>query len=200
MEFKRLLFTTFFAGICMVACTCGQAKSINKTLSTAINAEQLAKHEGYLLMYINVEGSAASIEFSKINTKRDTYVTSTPTSFTHNYKIELKQITKGFYVIPLLTGVYQITRVNAPFYDLPYWLDTENKTKWRFAIEENHLNFIGEMYIAKERDTNNVDVHLLNRFATYQKQITNEFSKMISIYPLRLKPGYQDEYLIELEK
>ena len=177
-----------------------QGKNVTKVLSLPASAPDLAKNQGYLLVYVNVDGSAPSINFSKVNTKKTDFLVTAPRSFTRDFTLDLKNTIPGFYVVPMFAGVYQITRVNAPFYDLPYWLATENQAKWRFGIEENHINFIGEIYIAKERASNTIDVRLLNRFATYQDQILDELITMPVKLTLVIKPGYQDEFLQALEK
>jgi hypothetical protein len=199
MNVRNGLLVVFI--VCSIFLSDGaQGKNLIKTLSLPVSAPVLEKGQGYLLVYINVNGSAPSIELSKVNTKKTDFLVTEPSSFTRDYTLDLKNITPGFYVVPMLAGIYQITRVNAPFYDLPYWLATEKQAKWRFGIEENHVNFIGEIYIAKERGTNTIDVNLLNRFATYRKQILNELLTMPVKLPLVIKPGYQDEFLRALEK
>lgn len=176
------------------------AKAIVKKLSMAQQVAPLAKKQGYLLVYVNVDGVAPSIEFSKVKTTKTDVIVGEANGYSKDYRLDLKQLKPGFYLVPMFSGIYQITRVNAPFYDLPYWLGTGNKAKWRFAIEANKVNFIGEIFIAKERGTNNIDVHLLNRVAKYYPEIKQQLAMLAEPLPLALKMGYQDPFLQELEK
>lgn len=198
MDIKKLLLTMFFSACCVLLGEHAQGQSISKNLSVALNVPELIENQGYLMVYVNVEGIAPSLELSKINTNKTDFINVENFSFSKDYRINLKNVLPGFYFIPMLAGVYQITRINAPFYDLPYWLPTEKQAKWRFAIEKDHINFIGELYIAKERETNEIDIHLFNRFAMYQKQINSELAVMAKNLPLKIKPGYPDEFLQEL--
>lgn len=200
MDVKKIICLLFFILYSILSGSHALAKLTVKQLSTVSTVPELIKNQGYLLVYINVEGTAPSIEFSKLKTNRTDFWVTKSFSYSNNYRLDLKQVTPGLYFIPMLAGIYQITRINAPFYDLPYWLSTEKQAIWRFAVEKNKINFIGEIYIAKERGTNEVDVNLFNRFATYQKQIISEVEKLPTRFPLALKPGYQDEFLHEFEK
>ncbi len=177
-----------------------QAKAYIKTLTTSANLEPLQKNQGYLVLYLDVNGSAPSIEFKKMKArkanKKGYLVSSDKISFTNNtYTIALKDKKKGIYLVPLLAGLYQITRVNAPYYDLPYWLPTENNKTWRFSIKKGQLNFIGELNIARERGTNFIDVKLYNRFATHKAEIDAALHQLYKDFPLSLSVGYRDDFL-----
>jgi hypothetical protein len=150
------------------------------------------------MLYVNVSGIAPSLQFSKIKTKKTNYLLSDEEiSYGRDYFLDLKDIKQGFYFVPMFAGVYQMTRVNAPFYDLPYWLSTKNESEWRFAVEESHINFIGEINIAKERGKDSLNIHLLNRTATYHAEILEQIALMPQQLPLKAKPGYRDDFLIE---
>lgn len=187
-----------------------------KSLSNISSLTPLRGLQGYLVVYIDVSGVAPSIEFSRINTRKldvipqnkkikfaNQYIVSLKDpkiKLTSKYTINLKDLEKGFYYLPLIEGVYQVTKVNVPFYDLPYWLPTENASQWRFSIHRGKFNFIGELNVAKERSTNVVDVNLYNRIATYQEQLKKELKQVQGPYELIATPGYRDEFFEELER
>lgn len=180
--------------------TTAQAKEYIKELTTSDNLVPLQKNQGYLVLYLNVNGSAPSIEFKKIKSRKANkkgYLLSTDKmSFTNNtYTIALKDKKEGIYLVPLLAGLYQITRVNAPYYDLPYWLPTENNKTWRFSIKKEQLNFIGEINIARERGTNFINVNFYNRLATHKAEIDTALNQLYTDFPLSLSVGYRDDFL-----
>ena len=173
-----------------------QAKEYIKDLTTSADLLPLQKKQGYLVLYLDVNGSAPSIEFKKIKTTKKSYLNSNDKiSFSNKYTITLKNKKKGVYLVPLLAGLYQITRVNAPYYNLPYWLPTENNKTWRFNIKKGQLNFIGELNIARERGTNFIDVNLYNRLATHKAEIDAALHQLYKDFPLSLSVGYRDDFL-----
>ena len=176
------------------------AKEIAKKLYKVDELPAISEKQGYLMVYVNVDGIAPSLNIAKVDTKNTDFVVGKTDDFTKKYRVELKQKAPGFYFIPMFSGVYQVTRVNAPFYDLPYWLDTDNQADWRFAIVAGKVNFAGEIYIAKERGTLVIDVHLFNHFAIYHEQIFKEMEQVPSTLSFAVKPGYQDDFFKELEK
>jgi|GEM_PF-1930453 len=196
MDFRKILILVIIIGFSLNAFA--KSNDVMKQLSQAPDVPALSKKQGYLMLYVNVSGIAPSIQFSKVKTRKTNYILSDEEiSYGRDYFLDLKDVKQGFYFVPMLAGVYQITRVNAPFYDLPYWLPTENKSKWRFAVEENHINFIGEINIAKERGKESLNIHLLNRTATYHAEILEQIALMPQQLPLQAKPGYRDDFLIE---
>lgn len=199
MDFKKLVAVFFLQSVLFFA-HAGSGDVI-KVLSDANNVAELKKKQGYLLVYVNVEGVAPSIEFSRINTRKtDVMLPDEKITYVKDYFLDLKNIEKGFYFIPMFAGIYQITRVNAPFYDLPYWLPTEKSANWRFAIEENAVNFIGELNIEKERGKRVINVHLFNRTALYHDELIEQISLLPIKLPLKVKAGYRDDFLMVLEK
>ena len=100
----------------------------------------------------------------------------------------------------MFAGNYQITNVNAPFYDLPFSLTTRNRASWRFAIEADKINFIGEISIAKARATNTIDVNLHPRIAVHYQRIGHELAELLTRYPLVSNLGYRDQFLTTLEQ
>lgn len=195
MDFKKILLLVVMLGFSVNALA--KNNEVIKQLKQAQDVPVLTKKQGYLMLYVNVNGIAPSLQFSKVKTQKTNYLLSDEEiSYGRDYFLDLKDVKQGFYFVPMFAGVYQITRVNAPFYDLPYWLPTKNESKWRFAIEENHINFIGEINIAKERGKDSLNIHLLNRTATYHAEILEQIALMPQQFPLKAKPGYRDDFLM----
>jgi len=202
MDFKN--FFILLLTSCFLFSISAQSANKNVILSDAKNVPELKYRQGYLLAYINAEGVAPSLEFSKVSTRKTGYMSpdekiNEKIRYTKTYFLDLKGVSKGLYFIPMVAGIYQITRINAPFYNLPYWLPTQKETKWRFVIEENYINFIGEFKIKKERGAHEIDVNLLNRIATYYDQIHEEIAILPIKYPLKNNPGYRDDFIFRQE-
>lgn len=115
------------------------------------------------------------------------------------YKIDLKNKAKGFYLTIVKKGTYQITTINAPFFGLPYRVNTQNSRIWRFSIEEDSLNYIGNFHLAAERQTQSVDTRLINRIASELTAILKLKDQLPERLPLRSGPGYRDDFLTTLE-
>ena len=197
MDFKIAKIVVLFLAVTHFS---AQSKELTKILTTAANLTPLMKNQGYLMIYVDVSGIAPSIKISKVNTKKlDIIPRAKKLSFTKDYMIDLKGLDKGFYYVPMLEGVYQITKVNTPFYDLPYWLPTENDPRWRFIIKEQQVNFAGELNIAKERAAKVIDVNLHNRLAYFLDAIKDDLNKAAVELPLNVSSGYRDEFFQELD-
>ena len=198
MDFKTFNLSFLLMLVCVFPV---YSKDYQKSLTTIESIPSLTKNQGYLVVYVDVEGIAPSIELSKINTRKLGVIPKDKkVHFTHTYTIDLKGLEKGFYYVPMFEGVYQITKVSTPFYDLPYWLPTENDLKWRFSIHKDTFNFVGELNIAKERLAKVIDVNLYNRIATHQEAIKNELKQAQGNSVLMFTPGYRDEFYQELIK
>lgn len=152
--------------------------------------EPLPRNHGYMLLGLDIGGTAPSFEYAllrgsktdrkrKIDRKRKT--------------IELKGKDNGFLLIPIRKGPYQITKINAPLFDLPFRVDTKN-SKWQFTIEPNKINYIGHLNIAKKRKSRSVDVGLSNRIATDITKISAEFSELITQYPIITSLMLRDDF------
>lgn len=168
-------------------------------LNTTTEEFKLRRSEGYALFMLNTEGVAPSIELAKIKSyslkkNRNTRELSfTETKYTVNFKGKKK----GLYLAILPAGNYQITKVNAPFYNLPYKLATDNRTTWRFSITKHHVNYIGEVVISKDRGTNFVDAKLLNRIAKNYDEI-NALTQGIN-FPLSMGTWHKDTFLSSIK-
>lgn len=146
------------------------------------------KSQGYLLIYLDVQGVAPSIEFKRLG------------SLKSSLTIDLKDLDSGYYSMLLPVGRYQIEQIKAPFYDYPYKLSTKQNASWQFVIKDNKTNFIGELNVANLRMINSIDVNLYNRFATHQKDIHTAMSSFLIAYPLVNGTGPRDDFAKELRR
>lgn len=203
MQCRLLLF--FFFQLLFVL-NVQAASGVSMILIDPERAPPLEKGMGYLLVNLDVSGTAPSLNLFKVSS--DLSSIDLPSIDQSNYArqlrsstrksksitINLKDKNQGFYVLPLPQGVYQITRVSAPYFDLPYLKSTDNTRDWRFSIEEGKLNYIGDLYIAKERTSKNITAKLRNRLASDLSTINSTLSPLLSTTPLSIGVGVRDDF------
>ncbi|SMF61124.1 hypothetical protein SAMN02745866_03963 [Alteromonadaceae bacterium Bs31] len=149
----------------------------------------LGESQGYLLIELDVGGVAPSMKYAMRRSSR---------SLGEERTLALNTIDQRFYLIKLRKGVYQVTQVLAPLYDLPYRLGAEQSSYWQFKIEPGKINYFGRLHIKPERLTDYVEIRRLNYIAASYDDI-QDYIKTNSIpYPLSLAFAYQDDYLREL--
>lgn len=169
--------------------------SLTDTLPT------LEKNYGFLLLKLTINSENATVHYARIKSSRSRYLLANDRyKLYQSQKINLNQSLNGYYVLPLPAGIYQITQIDSPFYDLPYSLNLTPHKAWRFAIEAGYLNYAGELVIAKEREQNSIDVDLLNRFAADQQELRQQTAILTATHPLRLNPGFRDDFQQALEQ
>ena len=173
-----------------------QANTSNLTLTIASELTALDPRKGYLLIDLETDSTAPSFTFKKLRSRQRYQVDkqSTSKSIT-SYKITVKNKANGLYLLSLPPGLYQITQVNVPFFNLPYKFDTDNRRHWRFYIEQGKINYIGKLAIAKTRSTSSVDVKLLNRLATDKERIDDQIARLLDTMPLVSGMGFRDDFL-----
>ena len=147
----------------------------------------LSKDHGYLLIKLDTGGEGPSFHYRQKETWRKKSI-----------KVPLGNLENGYYVLPVKQGDYQITRVDAPHYNLPFYLDIDSIPQWQFTIKAGHLNYIGQLSIEKERSTRHVNINLLNRFAQDYQQIQTAVAPVVEQYPLIINLGYRDDFQQEL--
>lgn len=152
---------------------------------------KLSDKYGLLLLDLDVGGAAPAIEIRRIFTSGSTRSPK---------PISLKDKDKGFHFISLPAGNYQIVNVNAPYFNLPYRLDTENDPHWSFTVEEGKINYLGKLIISKERNEHSVDVKLINRIATHINVLGQKFPQMTKKFPVRQAGRLNDTFLEEWRK
>lgn len=146
--------------------------------------------QGYLLLNLNIGGTAPSFKIQRLvkgklvaNDKKSALM------------ISLSGLTNGFYVIPLLRGKYQITEINAPYFNLPYRLDVATKSSWRLSILEQSINYGGMLTINKNRNATDVDISLLNRSAHDYQEILDSIPAAIATYSVTSASFFRDDVM-----
>ncbi|TQV87809.1 hypothetical protein [Aliikangiella coralliicola] len=160
------------------------------------NLEALPNGYGYLLIDVDVAGIAPSFSYVKVKSSKKNPRKKKKVKYSKNgtHVVTLKHSENGLYALPMPAGTYQITQINAPFFDLPYKLDTSTKNEWRFKIEAGKTNFAGHLSIKKERSTRYLDVNLINRFATEKERLENTLQQLLSLAPLAHGVGVRDDF------
>ena len=155
----------------------------------------LKKSEGYLLVDLLVSGIGPSFDFVKVMAKKDQrYVTNQNLRFgKQKWSISLKGKPQGLYALKLPYGVYQITQVKAPFFNLPYHMDTEKRGRWRFSIVKGEVSFIGRLLIDDKCGDEYVNIKLINRLAAdYQRIVAG--AVLLNDSPLRHAMAIRDDF------
>ncbi|MEM7613075.1 MAG: hypothetical protein AAF270_15425 [Pseudomonadota bacterium] len=111
------------------------------------------------------------------------------------YRMDLSGREAGFYLLAIPAGLYQITQVSYPYFDLPFRLSTKDQKEWRFHVEEDKTNYIGQLVVANERSRSTLDVNLLNRLATQWDQIRTDYQSLLAEFPLVSGAGSRDDFL-----
>ncbi|MCO7224144.1 hypothetical protein [Pleionea sp. CnH1-48] len=165
-------------------------------LSTIEEAASLKVGYGYLLVDLDVGGTGPSIEFVRLKTGDKLYLGQKQKYAVKGDKklIRLSQDKQGFYVTQLQEGLYQITKINAPYFDLPYKLSTDRDRRWRFSVEAGKVNYIGKLVIKKKRSTKYVGVDLVSRIATDKDRIKSLLTKLPEQVLLRHGTGFRDDF------
>ena len=110
-------------------------------------------------------------------------------------RVELAGKDLGFYFMMLPAGIYQVTEVSYPYFNLPFRLDTTREREWRFYVEEGKVNYIGQLKLARERSEDAVDVNLINRLAADYEHITATYSTLLDQFPLTSGIYLRDDFL-----
>lgn len=177
-------------------------KEIPSDFHTPQNAPILLRDHGYVLFDIDVGGKAPSFEFVQLKLPRKSRNDEKPIYIldSDKYQTGLKDLDNGMYVLALEAGLYQVTSINAPFFDLPYILDTKSKHGWRFSVHPNAVSYAGKLVIEQERGTNFINVNLLKRFATDQQAIEQVAEEFFPQVPLKIAYGTRDDFYPYLQQ
>ncbi|WHI52824.1 hypothetical protein P3339_08700 [Microbulbifer sp. MLAF003] len=186
---KSAIFTALFLSESVIARTL--------SLVSYENPPDLGSRQGYVLVKLDVDGTAPSIEFFKLYSNGSTYLESgkkTRLRKNNRYHISLKGKPSGYYLMAIPSGLYQITQINAPYFNLPYKLDTSSRRTWRFHVEAEKTNYIGSLFIGKQRKSDSIEVYLKNRIATDFNEIQASLGSLTELYPLVSGTGVQDVF------
>lgn len=96
-------------------------------------------------------------------------------------------------------GLYQITQVDVPHFDLPYKINTNNRDVWRFRVSRDKVNYIGTMKVSPIRSKNTVDTVWLNQFATHFASLQTLLTNSAITLPIVHGAGYRDPFFAALE-
>ena len=192
--------------LCFIVCLIqadifSASKDRYKTPIKVENAKPLKKDQGYLLVKMDVEGVAPSLTVDRLRNKGGSFLDENESVrlLDEIFTIKLKDVGKGFYIMNLKAGLYQVTSVNVPYFNLPFRLDTSEEVTWRFSIHEGKTNYIGTLFVDKERSSQLVNVALFNRIATDKGTIETKFSGLLSQAALRNGTGVRDDFTQLLE-
>lgn len=180
-------------------------KAITLKPLSKLNITKIFKRDRFAraLIYLDVEGSAPSIKIHKLNTNIDEldeipFDEDLSSRFIRtSWTLPLKGLEKGIYSIALKPGVYQISQVNAPYYNFPFKLQTEDDPRWRFRVYPDSFSYIGHLKIYKERDAESVESYFLDRFYSDQEEINSVIAKLPQ--PIEVTHGVQTHTRFELD-
>lgn len=197
----RILFLVLILPVFASAASARDYSDIPEELLTPDEAGPLGGRTGYLLLDLDVAGTAPSFEFVRVADwdRRDSY--DPPAIFgriRNTQVVNLGGKTDGFYLIRVPAGLYQIIRVNVPYFDLPYQVDTGFRRQWRFSVQAGKTNYLGKFYVNQSRAARTVDVRLTNRIASDIDRWQSELGPLLAESPLRMGTGYRDDFLQDL--
>lgn len=204
-ERSILLFRIFFIFLVLLSgiqSVVAAKKEIISRFYALQSAPILLREQGYLLVDLDVGGKAPSIEFVELKLSRKSKPGEKKVySFgSEKHQVSLKDLENGMNVLALDTGLYQITSINAPFFELPYILDTKSKPEWRFRVHPNALSYGGKLVIEQERGKNFINVNLRKRFATDQQSIEQVSTEFFPQIPLKMGYGNRDDFYEYLQQ
>lgn len=158
--------------------------------------EPLNDREGYLLIELDVANTSSSLEFFRLKVNKQRFLKEGQKIKRANKvkKLTFKKGKEGFYFTKLPKGLYQIKRVNAPSFNLPFRMSTEERRQWRFSIVEGKINYIGKLEIEKKRSSRHVEINFLNRFAMSKGKIEALLIENLINYSLELSVGVRDDF------
>lgn len=159
---------------------------------------------GIAVAFVDLEQSNVVITLRKINERsiKNSVVDSEALQFIGGKSDSIKLDFSGrtnMVFINLPEGLYQITQVDVPHFDLPYKISTDNSDAWRFNIQRDRINYIGTMKVSAIRSKNTVDTVWLNQFATHLDTLQTFVTE--SVIPLQIAhgAGYRDPFFAALE-
>lgn len=191
-----VLFLGFLFSLVSVAVCSDEPLRLNPPGS----APPLGSREGYLLLELEAGGTAPSLRFALIRSFDQGYPQHDKPLQARGPQqlLALKGYQKGYYVLALPAGLYQVTRVEAPYFDFPFRLGTDGDPLWRFRIEAQKTNYIGQLVIHGERTSKAVDIKLINRLAAGMQEIQQSLRSLPGQPPLVSGSGTRDGFLSAL--
>lgn len=149
--------------------------------------EPLEDKMGYMLLELDINNVSSSLFYAPVR-RRSVKVSK-------EEKLQLNDVDDRFILLALREGEYQITHVDVPLYNLPYFVDYKDDDRWRFKIERSRVNYIGKLIIEKERKIKTVYVRRVTRIAETLSDINKYFPDILSQYPLIHGGSHKDDFL-----
>lgn len=192
-QFARALCQiVLLSGLCLFGTTArAQGVIVNPD-----NPPTLKRDQGFVLLELAAEATAPKMHISRLRYRG----TEPPeeakrrTSSGRDQIIRFGDQPSGHVLLRLREGWYQITELDAPFFELPFKLDTSGDGLWLFGVFAGKTSYVGRLEIAKERQTEYVDVTLESRIATRYDDITREFDAVLGVAPLVHGRAIADPY------
>lgn len=151
------------------------------------NTVKKLKHShGYILVNIQAEGVAPSIHFHRKGMR-------------HGEK-KISPTRKGFHLISVPAGKYQISKISAPLFNLPHIVSLRSDPRWAFTVEKKKINYIGNIHIAKERKRGSIYFSRTNQIAAEMNNIKLKYFNELERYPLTQGFGSRDDFLTDYTK
>ncbi|MEM9335729.1 MAG: hypothetical protein AAGA33_12850 [Pseudomonadota bacterium] len=156
----------------------------------------LKRSQGYVLIGIDSGDTESFLTAKRLESKgRELRLErGQPVETKAGFRLDLADRPKGFYFLVLRTGVYQITEVSYPYFNLPFRLDTTTRPEWRFFVEPGKVNYVGRLIVSRDRSENSVDVNLINRFAADYEDVTTAYASLFQQFPLASGIGIRDDF------
>lgn len=101
--------------------------------------------------------------------------------------------------VNLPAGLYQISQIDVPHFDLPYKLSLDNSDVWRFRVTQSQVNYAGTLVVKAQRSINAVDTLLLNEYAQRKNDLQARIDQSQINLALGHGAGYEDPFADFLE-
>jgi len=145
----------------------------------------LDKKFGYLLIQLDVGGTAPSLQYSRYSDSRKRG---------KSQSLKLKTHDQEFLMVPLAKGNYRVEHIEAPMYDFPYKKDTKQETTWRFTVQEQKVNYFGKLTIHPEREQHYVEIQRSNNIGELLFSKREALTSLIGAYELVTATPFRDDF------
>ncbi len=192
----RYVMTLLFVGLLALGLPAdGRAQVVE--LYDADTLPPLKGRNGYIVIGVDSGDTESFLVATKLvaHNRKARFIGGKLQTTNKKFRIELAGRETGFYFAVLPPGLYQITQINYPYFNLPFRLSTDGSREWRFFVEEDKVSYVGQLVVARERSEDSVDVNLLNRLAADYEQLTSTYSGLLEQYPLASGIGIRDDFL-----
>ncbi len=157
---------------------------------------ELDRGAGYALIGVDNGGTDSFLIVTRLNKdgREPRRIRGDLAKTQKKFRINLGGRPAGFYLTVLPKGLYQITEISYPYFNLPFRMDTEGQRAWRFLVQEGRTSYVGQLVIATERSEDTLDVNLLNRLAVELDNIRSDYATLLLQFPLASGIGVRDDF------